>query len=186
MTMNNSLFSPRWLFLGLALAMGLVFSAGQASAADSIKGTYTFEGKAKAKGAGGKSTKKFKGKIKIGLKSVTLQIPVSRDGKVGTCQQMVRAQLNRKLSRNPSRASRRATFTNATCGTTKWNGSLRLKWVEHPEGYALSFSMAGVNIDIPEDKITGKFRGSVGTLSTAENQPEIPEPDPVVVDDHGA
>lgn len=175
MTMKTSLFSPRRLFVGLALALGLGFSASQASAADSIKGTYTFEGKAKAKGEGGTSTKNFKGKMRVGLKTVRLQIPVSRDGKVGKCQKMVTARLNRKLKRNPNRASRRATFTNAVCGNSEWTGSLRLKWIEHPEGYALSFSLGGVNVDVEADTVTGKFRGETGTLSTFENQPEVPE-----------
>ena len=173
--MKTSFLSPRPLFLGLALALGFAFSGSQATAADSIKGTYLFEGKAKAKGEGGKSTKKFKGKMRVGLRSVRLQIPVSRNGKVAKCQQMVRAKFNRKLKRNPARASRRATFTNAVCGKSQWNGSLRLKWVEHPEGYAVSFSIGGVNIDVEADTVTGRFRGETGTLSTAENQPEVPE-----------
>jgi len=173
--MKTSFFSPRPLFLGLALALGFAFSGSPGTAAESIKGTYLFEGKARAKGEGGRSTKKFKGKMRVGLRTIRLQIPVSRDGRVAKCQKMVRAKLNRRLKRNPVRASRRATFTNAVCGKSKWNGSIRLKWVEHPDGYALSFSLGAVNVDVAADKVTGRFRGKTGTLATEANQPDVPE-----------
>ena len=184
--MKISSYTNLSLFFGLLLSLAVALPADRSAAAESIKGTYVFKGTAKAKGPDGNpSTKKFKGKMRVARKSVTLQIPISVDGKVKSCQKTVRARLNKGLQRNPSRASRRATFTNAACQDgNKWSGTLRLKWLEHPEGYAMSFSIGGINDDdVDVQKITGKFKGSTGTLSTADNQPEVPEVP--VVDDHG-
>ena len=177
--MNISFSKLLWLLPASVFLLAVAIPSDQAAAAASIKGTYVFEGKARAKGANGPQTKKIKGKMRVGLKSVTLQIPISVDGKVKTCKKMVRARFRKKLPRNPNRVSRRALFNMANCGNSTWTGTLRMKWLEHPEGYAVAFSLGGINDAVAADTVTARAKGSTGTLSTQANNPVPPPPPPV-------